>query len=284
MQNINMNLMKYFYYVAKYCSYTKAAEILMISQPSLSYSIKVLELQLNKKLFNRGKRIELTSYGKYLYEQVNQMMTIFDNLESDSEIKGKITIGMRSQYVNKIFPLYISELNNIYPSLQIEYISAKSDKLKDLLYSGNIDILIDEYEFYGIYESFLQLDDDIIFIKDINNPEVIDDQYFKSNKICIVNRNKITKEIIKEYDNFDFLEFQSTPIMLNVIFKKQLIAITPKSIVKEYLDNGKIIEIKTKYNFPSAKMYITYNKKLKNKNIEAVVNFFREHTFYDLNK
>ena len=41
--NINLNLYKYFYEVAKYNSYTKAAESLMISQPSLSYSIKVLE-------------------------------------------------------------------------------------------------------------------------------------------------------------------------------------------------------------------------------------------------
>ena len=47
--NINLNLYKYFYEVAKYNSYTKAAESLLISQPSLSYSIKVLETQLEKK-------------------------------------------------------------------------------------------------------------------------------------------------------------------------------------------------------------------------------------------
>lgn len=284
MQNINMNLLKYFYYVANYNSYTKAAEILMISQPSLSYSIKVLEDQLNKKLFNRGKKLELTAYGKSLYEQVNQMMQIFDNLESGSEIKGKIIIGMRSQYANKIFPLYINELNNIYPYLQIEYVSARSDKLKELLFNDTIDIIIDEYEFEGKYESFVQLEDDIIFVKDSSNKDITDDSYIRNNKICIVNRNKVSKEIMKKYNELSFLEFQSTPIMLNMLFKKQLIAITPKSIVKEYFDSGKIVEIKTDYHFPSAKMYITYNKKLMNKNIKAVVNFFKEHTFYDLNK
>ena len=49
--NINLNLYKYFYEVAKYESFSKAANSLMISQPSLSYSIKVLEEQLNKQLF-----------------------------------------------------------------------------------------------------------------------------------------------------------------------------------------------------------------------------------------
>ena len=53
--NINLNLYKYFYEVAKHDSFTKAAEELMISQPSLSYSVKVLEEQLDYKLFNRNK-------------------------------------------------------------------------------------------------------------------------------------------------------------------------------------------------------------------------------------
>ena len=78
MQNINMNLLKYFYYVAKYNSYTKAADILLVSQPSLSYSIKVLESELNKKLFNRGKTLELTTYGEYLYHQVEEIMKIME--------------------------------------------------------------------------------------------------------------------------------------------------------------------------------------------------------------
>ena len=89
---------------------------------------------------------------------------------------------------------------------------------------------------------------------------------------------------MKEFSELSFLDFQSTPIMLNILFKKQLIAIISKSIVKEYLDSGKIVEIETKYHFPHAKMYITYNKKLKNKNIEAIVKFFKEHMFYNLNK
>ena len=63
--NINLNLYKYFYEVAKYNSYTKAANALMISQPSLSYSVKVLENQLNTKLFTKNNnKIQLTESGK----------------------------------------------------------------------------------------------------------------------------------------------------------------------------------------------------------------------------
>ena len=280
---MNMNLLKYFYYVAKYNSYTKAAEELLISQPSLSYSIKVLESQIDKKLFVRGNKLQLTPYGEYLFHEVEKMMDVFDNITKTDEVRGKVTIGIRPQYCSKIFPKYISELSTVYPDLSIEYYQAKSELLKKALINGEIDILIDEYEFDGVYESFLQLDDEMIVI---SNKEdfILDDDYFINNKVCIVDANKISNDIMKKYNEFDYLGFQSTPIMITNMIKKNLIGITPKSVVKDYLDDKKLFEVKNNLDLPTAKMYITYNKKLKNKTVLAVCDFFREHSFYDLDK
>lgn len=283
MNNMNMNLLKYFYYVAKYNSYTKAAEELLISQPSLSYSIKVLENQIDKKLFVRGNKLALTPYGEYLYHEVEKIMNVFDDITKTDEVRGKIVIGIRPQYCNKIFPKYFSELINVYPELNIEYYQAKSELLKKALLNGEIDILIDEYEFDGVYESFLQLDDEMIVVSG-NKDFKLDDDYFKNNKVCIVYANKISNDIIKKYKDFDYLDFQSTPIMVDHLIRNNLIGISPRSVVKEYLDNKKLFEVKNKLNLPNAKMYITYNKKLKNKTILAVCDFFREHSFYDLDK
>ena len=51
--NIDLNTYKTFYVVAKYESFSKAANELCISQPAVSYSIKKLEEELNSKLFIR---------------------------------------------------------------------------------------------------------------------------------------------------------------------------------------------------------------------------------------
>ena len=48
--NIDLNAYRIFYVVAKYESFTKAAEELYVSQPAISYSIKKLEEELNTKL------------------------------------------------------------------------------------------------------------------------------------------------------------------------------------------------------------------------------------------
>lgn len=284
MQNINMNLLKYFYYVAKYNSYTKAAEILLISQPSLSYSIKVLEEQLGKKLFNRGKTLELTTYGKYLYKQVDQMMGIISNLAIKDDVGGKIIVGLRPFYTHKIFPYYFNQLAKVYPNLNIEYISGSSEKLKELLYTNQIDLLIDEYEYSGEYDSILTLEDDVIFIKSSKDKKVYDDNIIKENEVCIVYPNRVTEEIKKEYPELKYLDFQSTSLMVQHMKSDLLLGINPRSVVQEYIDNKELKEVQSKIKLPKAKMYITYNKKLKNKNTEAVVEFFKEHSFYNLQK
>ena len=283
MNNMNMNLLKYFYYVAKYNSYTKAAEELLISQPSLSYSIKVLEEELNKKLFIRGKKLELTPYGNYLFTEVEKMMSIFDGLAETEDVKGKVIIGLRPQYCNKIFPKYFSELNKIYPDLKIEYYQAGSELLEKALHNNEIDLLIDEFEYDGVYKSFLQLDDEMIVITN-NKDFKLNDEYLKNNEVCIVSTNKVYNDVIESYKDFNYVTFQSTPLMIEYMVSHNVIGISPKSIVKDYLDSKKMFVVKNNLDLPHAKMYITYNKKLKNKNILAICDYFREHSFYELNK
>lgn len=66
---INMNNLYYFNVLAKYQHYTKAAEYLYITQPSLSHAIAHLEEEYGVKLFEKdGRNIKLSKYGKLLYE------------------------------------------------------------------------------------------------------------------------------------------------------------------------------------------------------------------------
>ncbi len=63
--NVDLNLYMIFYCVAKTGSFSKAAEKLFVSQPSISYAIKHLEDSLKTKLFLRiSKGVELTTEGK----------------------------------------------------------------------------------------------------------------------------------------------------------------------------------------------------------------------------
>ena len=67
--NFNFEYYKVFYYVAKYGSLTRAASVLMTSQPAVTRTIRNLENDLSCRLFIRSKSgVELTPEGKVFYE------------------------------------------------------------------------------------------------------------------------------------------------------------------------------------------------------------------------
>ena len=78
MNNFNLNLFKYFYYVVYYNGFNNASRNLNIAQSALSYNIKQLEIQLNTKLIDRSnKNFKLTDDGNNLFESIINM---FENL------------------------------------------------------------------------------------------------------------------------------------------------------------------------------------------------------------
>ena len=97
--NIDLELYRIFYVVAKLKHMTKASEELHISEPAVSQSIKKLESALDGTLFLRSnKGLELTEEGKMFYEYVKNALEIIDNAEKDFTSfknleKGTIKIG-----------------------------------------------------------------------------------------------------------------------------------------------------------------------------------------------
>lgn len=282
--NINLNLYKYFYEVAKYNSYTKAAESLMISQPSLSYSIKVLETQLEKKLFIReNNKIKLTDEGEDLYNRLDAIFKQFEEVNNEDDYRGKITLGVRSAYAFRILPNYINELNKIHPNLEIDYIIANSEKLLSLLENKQIDILIDEQKIDTEgYKSILQTKNKVILFttkekaKKIKK-DVITLDYLKDKKIGIVKKNLVTKEIKSLYPNLNYNEALSSPLMLLDIEKNDGYGISPISVIRKELESGELVQLPTDFIIPDANIYLSYIKRLENKNIKCVIDFFIEH-------
>ena len=82
--NIDLELYRVFYTVAKNKHMTKASEELHISQPAISQSIKKLEAQLGGTLFIRSnKGMELTSEGKMFYNYIKSALELINNAENE---------------------------------------------------------------------------------------------------------------------------------------------------------------------------------------------------------
>ncbi len=288
MNNVNLNLYKYFFQVAKYESYTKAAEELMISQPSLSYSIKVLEEQLGIKLFRKEKNhVYLTDEGREIYNKLVVIFDLLDDINPSDDVSGKIVLGLRPAFAEEALPVYMHALHLLYPHLQIDYITGESEQLKKLLMNHEIDILIDEEKLDGEVSSVLAFEDPCIFITHKHNKEkfediTINEKYCTEHKVVVVPLNKFVQKTIDIYPEFNYLPVRSTPYMLYTLEESNMIGLVPKIILKRELQTNEFIELKSDVGIPKARMYASYIKRLSNKKINAVIEFFKANDYYSL--
>ena len=123
--DINLELYKVFYTVAKYKSMTKAAKELMVSQPAISKSIQTLETSLGGTLFLRSnKGLELTEEGKMFYEKISSALYLIFNAENSfGQFKnlntGKINIGISTVLTKTILLDVLALFKKEYPNIKI---------------------------------------------------------------------------------------------------------------------------------------------------------------------
>lgn len=147
--DINLNLYKTFYEVAKCGSISEAAKKNFTSQPALSKSLKRLEDELGTQLFYRNLNgVELTEKGRELFYYVegafNNLITGERAMLEDGDLlKGKLSIGVPSQIGTFFLFKNILEFHKEYPNIEITLISKGTRDLLALLENHEIDFMID---------------------------------------------------------------------------------------------------------------------------------------------
>ena len=155
----NWDLYKTFYAVAKCSSFSKAAEKLYITQPSISHSMKTLEDNLSTKLFYRNANgIKLTSDGmellNYVEKSYNLLLSGERNLkESQDFVHGKIAVGVQSHIGEFFLFPFVEKFHQNYPNIEINIISRNTEEMIEFLENNSIDFMIDTSPIKSIYNN-----------------------------------------------------------------------------------------------------------------------------------
>ncbi|CAJ2233252.1 LysR family transcriptional regulator [Companilactobacillus paralimentarius] len=156
---MELRVLRYFQAVATELNFSRAAEKLHVSQPTISRQLRDLENEIGVSLINRsGRSIELTNEGEYFSNQVNQILILadktLDNMQKGQDITGSIVIGSAEtrSFIN--IAQSIRKLKNKYPHIRVNIISTNANDVRRDLDSGNFDfgIVVDltskkDYEF-----------------------------------------------------------------------------------------------------------------------------------------
>lgn len=283
MNNFNLNLFKYFYYVVYYNGFTNASKNLNIAQSSLSYNIKQLELQLDKTLIIRdNKNFELTEDGYNLYENLKSAFSILNqNLEQfDNQNTVELTIGVRHYLSDFIFKDSIVEFINTYPNIHINIkLYSKLDVKK---FEEEYDVLID----YEDYTNLINTNNkDLLCV--LNNTFVSGKDLFKNYESIqsikeLENTRLISMCPNKKNGKFQKMCFENGILFENIIsvndsiISKKLVknnlglCFVNREFFKEEIVNGDVKEIKVREQLFNDNVYIVYKN---GKNINNINKF-----------
>lgn len=142
---MEFRVLRYFLAVTREQNITNAAEVLHLTQPTLSRQLKELEDEIGKTLFIRGKRkITLTEDGILFRKRAEEIVDLIKKTESEfsnssNEISGEIFIGSGETYGMTFIAKIMNKLHEEYPNIRYNIFSGNSDDVTEKLDNGNLD-------------------------------------------------------------------------------------------------------------------------------------------------
>lgn len=214
---MEIRLLRYFLAVAQEESISKAADILHITQPTLSRQLMDLEKELNTKLLIRGKRnkkITLTEDGKLLKSRAQEIIELTNKTESeflfgDKNISGDIFIGGGETDAIRVIARTIKRLSLEYPNIKYHFYSGNGEDVTEKLNKGLLDfgVFIEpidkkEYGFIQLPQNdtwgiLMRKDSDLAKKEFIEPEDLINIPLFSS-------RQYLVKNLISGWLGFDF--------------------------------------------------------------------------------
>ena len=291
--NFDFNKYRAFYAVSECKSFSKAVNLLHISQPAISHSIKELEEQLGTKLFIReNKSVRLTDNGKKLLQYVEKA---FNNIvlaervltETEGELNGNIRIGIYSHISLFMLPKLISQFVSKNPKATFDIYSSSTQELREKLKNRELDIIILQYpvfineddyteeilcelencffsnkEFYDLYMSNNKLAEYPLMLprRGYDDINALEEMFKRKNMILKNNYRVYTIELAKK------LAIEGVGIGWGL-----------KKCVEKEIKNKQLYEIPIDFKIPTTKFSVCYKERYLNQTAIAFLKDFKEY-------
>lgn len=229
---MELRVLNYFLIVAREENITKAAQLLHVTQPTLSRQLMQLEEELGVQLFHRGKHsVSLTEDGMLLRRRAQELVSLSEKtkreLQHEAEIPtGEIAIGCGETRSMSLLSDNMVSFRQMYPLVQFSIYSAIADDIKERIEKGLLDmgllmepVDISKYEFIRLplkeRWGVLVREDSPLAGKEFVTPEDL-----LGVPLLMVRRELVKNELANWFgDSFDQLEIAATyNLIVNAAF------------------------------------------------------------------
>lgn len=249
--------LKVFVCVYEEGSITKAAAKLNIAQPAVSQTIKELENYYNVVLFERiNQRIKVTSAGNDLYFKAKNVLSSFKDFEeiaSSKTVSPELRIGVTLTVANSILIDVMNYIKDNHKTVKAYTYVNNANEIISQINNGLLDFGFIESESNSTTIDAKQLyKEELILVcgKKFNCKQTIEIEDLKTLPLLLREKGSTSRDYMeslckKEYITMNVvMESVSNNAIINMAMANHGIAILPKALVKTYLQNKTLKEIK----------------------------------------
>lgn len=238
-------------------SFSRAAELLGYSQSAVTVQIRLLEEELQVRLFDRmGKKTVLTAQGRQLLEYANRIIQEVNQAKSaivqDTELSEPLHVGtLESLCFSKLPPL-LGYFRSNYPKVPVKVTTATPKELIAMMEKNQLDLIyfLDRPRYNNNWNKELEVREPIVFVTSPESPlasrkglrlaEILEEPFFLTEK----NEN-YRRELDQYLESRDrvitpFLEASNTEFIIQMIRRNRGVSFLPYFAVQESVRAGQL--------------------------------------------
>ena len=286
-----------FIHVAELGSFTKAAEQLGYSQPSISFQIKQLEEEFGCLLFERiNHTITLTEKGHELVYCAHQIRALTDSFKEsvaeNDECSGHIHIVTPDSVCEEMINSHYIDFHNRYPDISIRFSTGDSAVMLDMLDHNEADVIItlDNHLYNKDYIIAKEQQLSMHFVtarnskfanrKNLSIKDIINEPFILTEHGQGYRRVFDRELAKKSLEITPFLEIGRTDMITSMLTQSNMISYLPDFVTQPLIDSGELCYLDvTDMNIDIWKQLIYHKNKWMSKSLKAFIEYVKEKEF-----
>ncbi len=165
-----------FLQVAEHGSFSRAAETLGLTQPTLSTRIRLLELDVGQQLFERlGRGVRLTEAGRAFYPYAERSLSVLREgreaiVASQRPDRGRLRIGTARVIGAYVLPNILSDLRSDYPGIDVTIMTGRSHEVLQVILDEDVHIGLSRTLVHPEIESVFLYNEEVVFVTHPEHP------------------------------------------------------------------------------------------------------------------
>lgn len=288
-----------FIHVAELGSFTKAAEQLGYSQPSVSFQIKQLEDELGCLLFERiNHTITLTEQGYELVERAHQVRGIIDDFKESMEVEktlsGHIHVVTPDSVCEEMIQSHYIDFHNKFPDISIRFTTGDSGVLLNMLDHNEADVIItlDNHLYNKDYVIAKEQQLPMHFVansnskfaskKNLSIKDLINEPFILTENGQGYRRVFDRELAKKSLEISAVLEIGRTDIITSMLTQTDMISYLPDFVTKSLVESGKLCYLDVcDMNIDIWKQLIYHKNKWLSNSLSVLIEYIKNAEFKD---